>query len=279
MEKRSLDVCVISDVHLGTFGCHAKELNEYLKTIDPKILVLNGDIVDIWNFRKSYFPKSHIKVIRSLLKMSTNGTRIEYITGNHDEALRRFAGYDLGNIKVDNKLILELDGKSSWIFHGDVFDVSIQQAKFIAKLGGWGYDLLIWINRLINLYLEKRGKPKYSLSKKIKDSVKKAVKFIGDFENVAAELAIENGYDYVICGHIHQPQIRNVKNSKGQTIYMNSGDWVENLSALEYANGKWTLYSHPSTQPDDDDEDENDDFSLSQEAILTHIVHNRPKSA
>lgn len=279
MEKRPLDVCVISDVHLGTFGCHAKELNEYLKTIDPKILVLNGDIVDIWNFRKSYFPKSHIKVIRSLLKMSTNGTQIEYITGNHDEALRRFAGYDLGNIKVDNKLILELDGKSSWIFHGDVFDVSIQQAKFIAKLGGWGYDLLIWINRLINLYLEKRGKPKYSLSKKIKDSVKKAVKFIGDFENVAAELAIENGHDYVICGHIHQPQIRNVKNSKGQTIYMNSGDWVENLSALEYANGKWTLYSHPSTQPDDDDEDENDDFSLSQEAVLTHIVHNRPKSA
>ena len=279
MEKRPLDVCVISDVHLGTFGCHAKELNEYLKTIDPKILVLNGDIVDIWNFRKSYFPKSHIKVIRSLLKMSTNGTQIEYITGNHDEALRRFAGYDLGNIKVDNKLILELDGKSSWIFHGDVFDVSIQQAKFIAKLGGWGYDLLIWINRLINLYLEKRGKPKYSLSKKIKDSVKKAIKFIGDFENVAAELAIENGYDYVICGHIHQPQIRNVRNSKGQTIYMNSGDWVENLSALEYANGKWTLYSHPSTQPDDDDQDENDDFSLSQEAILTHIVHNRPKSA
>ena len=279
MEKRPLDVCVISDVHLGTFGCHSRELNEYLKSIDPKTIVLNGDIIDIWNFRKNYFPKSHIKVIRTLLKLAANGTEIHYITGNHDEALRRFSGFEMGNIQLENKLVLELNGKKNWFFHGDVFDVSIQQAKFIAKLGGWGYDLLIWINRLINIYLEKRGKEKYSLSKRIKDSVKKAVKFINDFENVAAELAIENGYDYVICGHIHQPQIRSVKNSKGQTIYMNSGDWVENLSALEYSNGKWSLYSHPSTMPDDDDDDDSFDLTISPDSILKHIVHNRPKSA
>jgi len=281
MEKRKLDICVISDLHLGTFGCHAKELNVYLKSIEPKRLVLNGDIIDIWNFRRRYFPKSHLKVVRTLLKMAANGVKIDYLTGNHDEALRRFVGFDLGNIKLSNKLIIEQDGKQIWIFHGDVFDISIQQAKFIAKLGGWGYDLLIWINRIINLYLEKRGKEKYSLSKKIKDSVKKAVKFIADFENVAAELAIEKGYDYVICGHIHQPQIGKVK-KKGRksTVYMNSGDWVENLSALEYSNGKWSLYTHPVGNLDDDNTNEDDDIiEFSPKELMDDIVEVRIKSA
>ena len=280
MEKRELDICVISDLHLGTFGCHAKELNDYLKSISPKRLVLNGDVIDIWNFRKRYFPKSHLKVIRTLLKMAANGVKIDYLTGNHDEALRRFVGFDLGNIKLSNKLIIEQDDKKIWIFHGDVFDISIQQAKFIAKLGGWGYDLLIWINRIINLYLEKRGKEKYSLSKKIKDSVKKAVKFITDFENVAAELAIEKGYDYVICGHIHQPQIRKVKKGRQSTVYMNSGDWVENLSALEYSNEKWSLYTHPVGKLDDENTNEDDDIiEFSPKELMDDIVEVRIKSA
>ena len=278
MEKRELDICVISDLHLGTFGCHAKELNEYLKSIEPKRLVLNGDIIDIWNFRKRYFPKSHLKVVRTLLKMAANGVQIDYLTGNHDEALRRFVGFDLGNIKLSNKLIIEQHGRQIWIFHGDVFDISIQQAKFIAKLGGWGYDLLIWINRIINLYLEKRGKEKYSLSKRIKDSVKKAVKFIADFEDVAAELAIEKGYDYVICGHIHQPQIRKVKRGKQTTVYMNSGDWVENLSALECSNGKWRLYTHPVVKLDDESEDD-DIIEFSPKELMDDIVEVRIKSA
>jgi UDP-2,3-diacylglucosamine pyrophosphatase LpxH len=279
MEKRELDICVISDLHLGTFGCHAKELNEYLKSIEPKRLVLNGDIIDIWNFRKRYFPKSHLKVVRTLLKMAANGVQIDYLTGNHDEALRRFVGFDLGNIKLSNKLIIEQHDRQIWIFHGDVFDISIQQAKFIAKLGGWGYDLLIWINRIINLYLEKRGKEKYSLSKRIKDSVKKAVKFIADFEDVAAELAIEKGYDYVICGHIHQPQIRKVKRGKQTTVYMNSGDWVENLSALECSNGKWRLYTHPVVKLDDESEDDDDIIEFSPKELMDDIVEVRIKSA
>ena len=278
MEKRELDICVISDLHLGTFGCHAKELNEYLKSIEPKRLVLNGDIIDIWNFRKRYFPKSHLKVVRTLLKMAGNGVQIDYLTGNHDEALRRFVGFDLGNIKLSNKLIIDQHDKQIWIFHGDVFDSSIQQAKFIAKLGGRGYDLLIWINRIINLYLEKRGKEKYSLSKRIKDSVKKAVKFIADFEDVAAELAIEKGYDYVICGHIHQPQIRKVKRGKQSTVYMNSGDWVENLSALEYSNGKWSLYIHPVGKLDGESEDD-DIIEFSPKELMDDIVEVRIKSA
>ena len=242
--KRKVEVCVISDVHLGTYGCHAKELNSYLKSISPKVLILNGDIIDIWNFRKSYFPKDHLSVIRNILKMAGKGTKVHYITGNHDEALRKFSGFNLGGIHLKDHLTIQLAQGSAWFFHGDIFDHSIQQAKFIAKLGGWGYDLLILMNRFLNRLLERLGREKYSFSKKIKNSVKGAVKFINDFEQVAAELAIDKGHEWVVCGHIHQPAQRTITNAKGSTTYLNSGDWVENLTALEYTKGEWTLYQY-----------------------------------
>jgi UDP-2,3-diacylglucosamine pyrophosphatase LpxH len=244
-KKYTPEVVVISDVHLGTIGCHATELLAYLDSINPRILVLNGDIIDIWNFRKRYFPKEHLRVLQKIMNMASQGVKVYYLTGNHDELLRRFTDYSAGGIHLKNKLILNLDGQKAWIFHGDVFDVSIQNAKWLAKLGGWGYDVLIYVNRIINQFLDKMGKERFSLSKKIKNSVKEAVKYINDFENTASELAIDKGYDYVICGHIHQPQMREVVNRKGKTTYLNSGDWIENLSALEYANGKWSIYMHP----------------------------------
>ncbi len=239
---RTPELVVISDVHLGTIGCHAKELLDYLNSINPQTLILNGDIIDIWNFRKSFFPKDHLKVLHKLMDMAANGITIYYLTGNHDELLRKFTDYSAGGLHLKNKLILNLDGKKAWIFHGDVFDVSIQKAKWVAKLGGWGYDLLIYINRFINHGLEKLGRPPYSLSKKIKNSVKKAVSYISDFENTASELAIDQGYHYVICGHIHQPQMRRVVNKNGTTLYLNSGDWVENLTSLEYNLGRWCIH-------------------------------------
>ncbi|SHH62172.1 UDP-2,3-diacylglucosamine diphosphatase [Winogradskyella jejuensis] len=242
--KRKLDIVVISDVHLGTHGCNAKKLLNYLNSIEPKHLVLNGDIIDIWQFNKRYFPKTHLKVIKRIMSLSANGTKVTYITGNHDELLRKFNDTEIGNISIVNKLLLDLDGKRTWIFHGDVFDVSIQKAKWIAKLGSWGYDMLIILNRWVNWYLQKRGKARYSLSKKIKDNVKLAVKYIGDFEKTASDLAIENGFDYVICGHIHQPTISVKTNKRGTTTYMNSGDWVENLTALEYRLKRWKLYDY-----------------------------------
>lgn len=242
--KRKVELVVISDVHLGTYGCHAKELLNYLNSIKPKKIILNGDIIDIWQFRKSYFPKSHLLIIKKLLSLATKGTKVYYITGNHDEKLRRFCNTKMGNIQVLNKLLLNLDGKKAWFFHGDVFDASIQNAKWIAKLGGWGYDLLILFNRFINYLLEKAGREKYSLSKKIKNSVKSALKFIDDFEKTATDLAIDNGFDYVICGHIHQPSIKKIVTNKGSCEYLNSGDWIENLTALEYNNENWTLYSY-----------------------------------
>ena len=254
LKKRKVEVAVISDVHLGTYGCHAKELLDYLSSIKPKILILNGDIIDIWQFRKSYFPSKHLEVIKKIISMSTKGTKVYYITGNHDEFLRKFTDLHMGNISLIDKLVLELDHKRAWIFHGDVFDASITQAKWLAKLGGWGYDILILINRFINWVLARFNKEPYSLSKKIKNNVKSAVKFITNFENVCVELAIENDYDYVICGHIHEPKIEFMENEKGEVFYLNSGDWVENLTALEYNNKKWKLYKHEVNKVTEDEE-------------------------
>ncbi|MGS2739496.1 UDP-2,3-diacylglucosamine diphosphatase [Sinomicrobium sp. M5D2P17] len=243
MKKRKVEIVVISDVHLGTYGCHASELLSYLNSINPEKLILNGDIIDIWQFRKRYFPKKHLQVIKKIIDLSTKGTQVFYITGNHDEMLRKFSDVTMGNIAIVDKLSLKLDGKKAWIFHGDVFDASIQHTKWIAKLGGWGYDFLILFNRLINWILVKMGREKYSLSKKIKNSVKKAIKYINDFEKVAADLAIQNGYKYVICGHIHQPKMIRKVNKHGTCLYLNSGDWVENLTSLEYHKKHWELYS------------------------------------
>jgi len=244
MKKRNVDLVVISDVHLGTYGCHAKELLNYLSSIKPKTLILNGDIIDIWQFRKSYFPKSHLKIVKKILDFAARGTKVYYITGNHDEMLRKFSETTMGNFCIDDKVVLDLDGKKAWFFHGDVFDSSVQHAKWIAKLGGIGYDYLILMNRFINFLLAKMGKEPYSLSKKIKSGVKKAVKFISDFETTAADLAIENSYDYVVCGHIHEPNMVRKQNRKGSVMYLNSGDWIENLTALEYHKKKWKLYQY-----------------------------------
>jgi UDP-2,3-diacylglucosamine pyrophosphatase LpxH len=246
MNKRSVDVVVMSDLHLGTYGCHAKEIIQYLQSISPKTLILNGDIIDGWQFSKHFFPASHLQVIREILQMADNGTRVIYITGNHDEFLRKYSDTQIGNFYLTDKIVVELNGKKTWIFHGDVFDATTKgSAKIIAKLGGHGYDLLILLNSFINWIAVNAGMEKMSFSKKIKNSVKKAVAWIDNFENTAAELAIKNGYDYVICGHIHQPKEKVITNQNGEKVtYLNSGDWVENLTALEHNANEWSIYTY-----------------------------------
>lgn len=138
--KRKVEIAVISDVHLGTYGCNAIQLLTYLNSINPRKLILNGDIIDVWQFSKRYFPKSHLKVIKKIMDFAANGVEVIYITGNHDEMLRKFSDTSIGNISIVDKLVLNLDGKKAWFFHGDVFDISVQNAKWIAKLGGYGYD-------------------------------------------------------------------------------------------------------------------------------------------
>ncbi|SKB81062.1 UDP-2,3-diacylglucosamine diphosphatase [Daejeonella lutea] len=244
MPKREVDLVVISDIHLGTYGCHAKELLSYLKSIKPKKIILNGDIIDIWQFSKSYWPESHMKVLRRLMKFVSEGVPVYYLTGNHDEMLRKFADLKIGSFRLLNKLVLNLDGNKAWIFHGDVFDITMQNSKWLAKLGAVGYDTLILLNSFVNWCLTSIGKEKMSFSKRIKASFKDAVKFINDFENTASDLAIEKGYKYVVCGHIHQPEMREIISPKGKVLYLNSGDWVESLTALEYHDGQWSIYKY-----------------------------------
>ena len=254
-KKRKLDIVVISDVHLGSVGAKAKALNQYLKSVDPKILVINGDFIDGWNFKKKYFPEAHFEVIRRVIKIINSGTRVYYISGNHDEFIRKYNGLKLGKFSILNQLELELNKEKMWFFHGDIFDASIQgRMKYLAKLGGKAYDLLIWSNRKVNQVLDLMGREKMSFSKTIKNSVKIAVKWIGDFEKVASHIAIEKGFDYVICGHIHSPQIKNYENEKGKTMYLNSGDWIENLTSLEYSKKKWKIHQYLPGNVDEKEE-------------------------
>ncbi len=258
MAKRDIDIVVISDVHLGTYGCHAKELLTYLKSIRPKQVILNGDIIDIWQFSKSYWPEAHMKVVRRLLKFVTEGVPVYYLTGNHDEMLRKFTDFNLGQFQLLNKLLLNVDGKKAWIFHGDVFDVTMQHSKWLAKLGAVGYDSLIIINSMVNWCLTALGRQKMSFSQKIKGRVKEAVKFINHFEQTAADLAVDKRYDYVICGHIHHAEIRQIKatDQPGSVLYLNSGDWVESLTSLEYNQGEWSIYKYNPADFNSDTEDD-----------------------
>jgi UDP-2,3-diacylglucosamine pyrophosphatase LpxH len=254
MEKRHVDVVVLSDVHLGTYGCRAKELVNYLKSITTNILILNGDIIDGWQFSKRYFPAAHMMVLKEILQFVTNGARVFYITGNHDEMMRRYADIQIGNFTLTDKLVLEIDNKMTWIFHGDVFDNTTKGgAKVLAKLGSSGYSLLIRFNRFINFILKFLGRERVSISKRVMAGVNKAVSKINDLELLAAELAIEKKYDYVICGHIHQPSKKVVETKDGKVTYLNSGDWVEHCTALEYQQNEWTIFEYdeknfPATQ-------------------------------
>jgi len=258
MAKRKISVAVISDVHLGTYGCHATELSEYLKSIDPEVLILNGDIIDIWNFSKSYFPPSHIKVIRQILKIAARGTKVHYIVGNHDEALRKYIPFQLGNVELSNQVEINLDGKQHWFLHGDIYDLTMKNSKWLAKIGGWAYDYIVLINRAVNIFNKRFGFEPVSLSKKIKDSVKLAVKHISDFENTLAAMAKFKGVDAIVCGHIHEPAINEIMFETTEISYLNSGDWIENLSALEYNNGFWNLYFHPKQESETKEEEEED---------------------
>jgi UDP-2,3-diacylglucosamine pyrophosphatase LpxH len=256
-------------------------LLKYLKSIKPKILILNGDIIDIWQFSKSYWPEAHMKVVRRILKFVTDGIPVYYLTGNHDEMLRKFTDFNMGTFQLLDKLVLNIDGKKAWIFHGDVFDVTMQHSKWLAKLGAVGYDTLILINSFVNWFLTAIGRQKMSFSQKVKASFKEAVKFINQFEQTAADLAVDKQYSYVICGHIHHAEIREITSTQntGSVLYLNSGDWVESLSSLEYHNGKWEVFKYKpddfNTDADEDDKTDSEDLNamLDVKNLLERFKH------
>lgn len=232
---------IISDVHLGTPDSKAKELVRFLKSHTCQTLVLNGDIIDGWYLRRigSKWKKKHNRFIRLVSKMmDKQKTKVVYVRGNHDDFLDNIIPLELGNLSIVKQYEIESAGKKFWIVHGDIFDSITTHLKWLSKLGDIGYNLLIKINKWYNRYRAWRGKPYYSLSREIKAKVKKAVSYISDFQTEMASLAKKRNYQGVVCGHIHQPSIENYNG----IIYMNSGDWVESLSALvEDFEGNWKI--------------------------------------
>ena len=220
----------ISDIHLGTAGCKAEYLLDFLKHNEADTLYLVGDIIDAWQLRRGwYWRQAHNDVVQKLLRKARKGARVIYIPGNHDEPLRDFLELNFGGIEITGEAVhITADGRRLLVIHGDLFDGVIQHAKWLAYLGDSLYDLILKINHWFNHVRVRMGFPYWSLSQYLKHKAKKAVSFICDFEEALANEARRRGLDGVVCGHIHKAEIRDI----GGILYCNDGDWVESLTAL-----------------------------------------------
>ena len=230
----------ISDTHLGTAGCRADLLLDFLKSTECETLFLVGDIVDGWQLRKGwYWPPRHNDVVRCVLKKAKHGTRVVYVPGNHDEAFRDYVGLNLGGVELAPEAIhVTADGRRLLVLHGDEFDGVVLYARWLAFLGDHAYTLLLKLNGLFNAVRKRLGLPYWSLSAHIKKRVKNAVSYVSGFEQAVAHAAIERGVDGVVCGHIHTAEIRTI----GPVTYYNDGDWVESCTALvEHADGSMEI--------------------------------------
>ena len=234
----------ISDVHLGTAGCQAKYLLDFLKHNESDKFYLVGDIIDGWQLRKRwYWPQSHNDVVQKLLRKARKGTEVIFIPGNHDEMARQFFGMNLGDIRIEEEVIhVMADGRRLWVTHGDLFDGVMQYAKWLAYVGDTLYTFILWVNRWFNNIRSRFGLNYWSLSQYLKHSVKNAVSFIADFEKIMAREARIRDCDGVVCGHIHKAEIRMIDD----ILYCNDGDWVESLTALvEDMNGELRIVHWP----------------------------------
>lgn len=228
--RKSYRTIWISDIHLGSYGCKAEHLLNFLENIKCNKIYLVGDIIDGWRLKKKwYWPQAHNDVVQKLLKIAKKGTKVIFIPGNHDEAARKYIGINFGDIKIQDEADHStLDGKRLWVIHGDQFDGIMQHARWLAHIGDKGYSTLIRINNLINKIRNIFNLPYWSLSKYIKLKVKKAVSFVTAFETVMVREAKRRGYDGIVCGHIHKAELKKIDG----VLYANDGDWVESLTAL-----------------------------------------------
>lgn len=240
---------IISDLHIGSLACKADQLLAFLKKVESKKLILNGDIIDGWRLkRRWYFPQSHLLLIRKFLSIAKRDVEVVYVSGNHDEFIRKFHGYDIdiGNVRVVNEHVHIINGKKFLVVHGDWYDVVTRYHAWIAKLGDHAYELSVWVNDHFNKLRILLGMRYWSLSRFLKNKVKGAVKFIFAFEHTAVESAKQRQYDGVICGHIHSP---NLMVEKG-IVYVNAGDWVETCSWIgETEDGKLQIWEWNSGEP------------------------------
>lgn len=236
----------ISDLHLGTPGCQARALLDFLKHTECDTLFLVGDIVDGWQLKRNwYWPQAHNDVIQKLLRKARRGTRVIFVPGNHDEFARKYLGNNFGGIEVaDEWMHKTADGRTLWIIHGDLFDGVIQCAKWLAYVGDSLYEFTLRLNRHLNSLRARMGLPYWSLSKYLKQKVKRAVSYVGDFEAAVAREAEKRGADGVVCGHIHHAEMRDIDG----ILYCNDGDWVESLTALaEHADGQLEIIEWGTT--------------------------------
>ncbi|MDN4164815.1 UDP-2,3-diacylglucosamine diphosphatase [Cytophagales bacterium LB-30] len=273
--KSHYKTLVISDVHLGTQGSKAKELVRFLKQVKCDNLILNGDIIDAWQLKRSgIWKKKHTRFFKRIVKMmEEDGTQVTYLRGNHDDFLDNVLPLQIGNLSIQRDMVYESAGKRYYIVHGDIFDSITTNLRWIAKLGDIGYTFLLWLNRQYNAYRLKKGLPYYSLSQVVKAKVKSAVSYIDDFETQLAEIAINKECDGIICGHIHQPALKEIHG----ILYLNSGDWVESMSALAESHaGEWSLVYFSQTERSTSgkmhkvEEEEEEDSSLDVKQYLAH---------
>ena len=242
----------ISDIHLGTPGCQAEALLDFLRCVECEHLYLVGDIIDGWQLKRSwYWPQAHNDVIQKLLRKARKGTNVVFMPGNHDEVARKYLTHNFGGVEVVKDCIhVTADGKKLWITHGDLFDGVIQIAKWLAYLGDTAYEFTLKLNRYLNSLRARLGLPYWSLSKYLKLKVKRAVSYVSDFEGAVAREARHRGADGVVCGHIHHAELRDIDG----ILYANDGDWVESLTALvEHADGRleildWTEHAARTAQ-------------------------------
>jgi UDP-2,3-diacylglucosamine pyrophosphatase LpxH len=227
----------ISDLHLGTPGCQAAALLDFLRSVDCDTLYLVGDIVDGWQLRRSwYWPQAHNDVVQKILRKARKGTRVVFVPGNHDEFARRYASHSFGGVEVVEDCVhTTADGRRLWITHGDLFDGVIQCAKWLAYVGDAAYEFSLKVNRWLNRARARLGLPYWSLSRYLKLKVKRAVSYVGDFESAVAREARRRQVHGVVCGHIHHAEMRDIDG----ILYCNDGDWVESLTALvEHPDGR-----------------------------------------
>ena len=235
--QKPLRTIWISDIHLGTAGCKAEYLLEFLREHESDTLYLVGDIVDTWRLKKTwYWPQAHNDVVQKLLRKVRKGTRVVFVPGNHDEFARRYVTHSFGGIEVvDDCMHVTADGRRLWITHGDLFDGVIQCAKWLAYVGDAAYEFTLKVNRWFNRARGRLGLPYWSLSKYLKHKVKRAVSYIDDFEVAVAREARKRGAHGVVCGHIHHAEMREIDG----ILFCNDGDWVESLTALvEHHDGR-----------------------------------------
>jgi UDP-2,3-diacylglucosamine pyrophosphatase LpxH len=212
--------------------------------------VINGDFIDGWQFSTNYFPESHLNVLKEIMQMLTNGTQVYYLTGNHDDFLRRFPVLKLGNLMISDKAVITLStGEKSWFFHGDVFDLTMKSSLFWAKLGAVGYGFLFFINKIINTVSKFLFQSDISISKRMLRNMNERIKLNSNFIEIVTKMAVSKNYRYVVCGHLHLPEIIHKVEAGKNVTYLNSGDWTDHCSFLEFNLGDWKLNFYHQNLP------------------------------